>query len=247
VEGQVAAHQVILVTAVRVTGRVGVVLEEQDVAGDAVLAESLLGLVQEVLDDTLTGLVVDHELGDVVALRRRVFGMESRVEIEPRTVFQEHVGVARAGDDLLEEVASDVVGRQAALTVECAGQAILVLEAEDPSLHELTHSLARARNGRLTDIRVWRDVCQPVREVPARYRAVARSWFRTSGGRRRNFRRVLVRSRTATSRSRSVRLLFCVTLRARTPSWSASSRVIPSLKWSLRKRRISSAWPPIAA
>src|SRR5262249_10006402 len=113
----------------------------------------LLGLMQEILDDPLTGLVVDHELGDVLALRRRVLGMESRVEIEPRTVLQEDVGVARARDDLLEKIASDVVGRQAALTVDGTRQARPVVEAEDPPLHKLTHSLARARNGRLTDLR----------------------------------------------------------------------------------------------
>src|SRR5262249_18928113 len=40
-----------------------------------------------------------------------------------------------ARDHSLEEVASDVVGGQAALAVEHAGQAVLVLETEDPALH----------------------------------------------------------------------------------------------------------------
>src|SRR5215831_10843585 len=66
---------------------------------------------------------------------RRVLRMEPRVEIEPGSVLEEHVGVAGAGDDLLEQVPRDVVGRQAALTVEGAGEAVLVLEAEDPPLH----------------------------------------------------------------------------------------------------------------
>ena len=134
-EGHVPAHQVVLVAAVGVSRRVGVVLEEEDVAGDAVLAQPLLRLVQEVLDDTLARLVVDDELGDVVALGSGVLGMEAGVEVEPRAVLEEDVGVARPGDDLLEEVAGDVVGREAALAVEGAGQAVLVLEAEDPPLH----------------------------------------------------------------------------------------------------------------
>jgi hypothetical protein len=54
---------------------------------------------------------VDDELGDVVALRRGVLGMEPRVEVEPRAVLEEDVGVAGAGNDLLEQVAGDVVGR----------------------------------------------------------------------------------------------------------------------------------------
>ena len=135
-EADVAADQVVLVAAVGVAGRVGVVLEEQDVAGDPVLAQALLGLVQQVLDDPLAGLVVDDQLGDVVALGRGVLRVEAGVEVEPRAVLQEDVGVAGARDDLLEQVARDVVGRQAALAVERAGEPVLVLEAEDPALHE---------------------------------------------------------------------------------------------------------------
>jgi len=38
--------------------------------------------VQEVLDDALARLVVDHQLGDIIALRRRVLRMEAGVEVE---------------------------------------------------------------------------------------------------------------------------------------------------------------------
>src|SRR2546425_5415908 len=141
-ERYVSAHQVILVTTVRVTCRVCIVLEEQDVARDAIFAQALLRLVQEVLDDALARLVVDHQLGDVIALRRRVFGMESRVQVEPGPVFEEDIGVPRARDHLLEQIPRDVVGRQAPLAIEGAGQAVLVLEAEDAALH-LGLSLAR--------------------------------------------------------------------------------------------------------
>ena len=143
-EADVTADQVVLVAAVGVARRVGVVLEEQDVAGDPVLAQALLGLVQQVLDDALAGLVVDDQLGDVVALGRGVLRVEAGVQVEPRAVFQEHVGVARAGDDLLEQVAGDVVGRQAALAVQGTGEAVLVLEAEDPALHRRDSCLSGA-------------------------------------------------------------------------------------------------------
>jgi hypothetical protein len=123
------------VAAVGVAGRVRVVLEEQDIARDAVLAQPLLRLVQEILDDALAGLVVDDEIGDVVALGRRVFRVKARVEIEPRAIFEKDVGVAGAGNDLFEEVARDVVGREAPLAVERAGQAVLVLQTEDAPLH----------------------------------------------------------------------------------------------------------------
>jgi hypothetical protein len=134
-ERHVAADQVVLVAAVRVAGGVGVVLEEQDVARDAVLAQPLLGLVQKVFHDPLAGLVVDDQLGHVVALGRGVLRMEPGVEVQAGAVLEEHVGVAGARDDLLEQVPRDVVGRQPPLTVERAGETILVLEAEDPALH----------------------------------------------------------------------------------------------------------------
>src|SRR2546425_629719 len=129
-------------SAVRVAGGIRVVLEEQDIARDPVLAQPLLGLVQKVLDDALARLVVDHQLGDVIALRRRVLRVESCVQIQPSSIFQEHIRVAGAGDDFLEEIPRDVVGREAPLAVEGAGQAVLVLEAEDAALH-LDLSLAR--------------------------------------------------------------------------------------------------------
>jgi len=91
--------------------------------------------VPEVVDDPLPCLVVDDEFSDVIALGRRVLGVEPGVEVEARAVLEEDVRVAGAGDDLLEEVPRDVVGRQATLAVQGAGETVLVLEAEDPALH----------------------------------------------------------------------------------------------------------------
>src|SRR5438093_573934 len=52
-----------------------------------------------------------------------------------RCVLEEDLRVAGAGDDLLEEVPCDVVGRHATLAVQGAGETVLVLKAEDPALH----------------------------------------------------------------------------------------------------------------
>ena len=97
-------------TAVGVARRVGVVLEEEDVSGKPVLAQALLNLVPEVLDDPLARLVVADELDDVIALGRRVLGVESGVEVEARAVLEEDVCVASRGDDLLEEVRATLSG-----------------------------------------------------------------------------------------------------------------------------------------
>ena len=121
--------------AVGVARGVRVVLEEQDVAGDPVLAQALFRLVEEILDDPLARLVVDDELDHVVALGRRVLGMEPGVEVQPGAVLEEHVRVACARDHFLEEIAGDVVRRESALSVQRAGETVLVLEAEDPALH----------------------------------------------------------------------------------------------------------------
>ena len=182
-EGHVPADQVVLVAAVGVAGGVRVVLEEQDVAGDAVFAEPLLRLVQQVLDDALARLVMDDEVGDVVALGRGVLGMEARVEIEAGAVLEEDVGVAGARDDLLEEVPRHVVGRQAALAVQGAGEAVLVLEAEDAPLHVRTQANRGAAEGK--DVEGGRQRNQGCASS-------ARSWWSTSGGMRRNFRRSLL-------------------------------------------------------
>src|SRR5207245_4410535 len=149
--------EVVLVAAVGVAGGVRVVLEEKDVARDPVLVQVRLGLVPEVLDEALTGLVVAHQLGDVVALGRRVLGVESRVQIQPGAVLEEHVGVTGARDHSLEEVASDVVGGQAALAVEHTGEAVLVLEPEDPALHggcSRSRFVSTASNGQQLELRV---------------------------------------------------------------------------------------------
>src|SRR3989454_1454444 len=149
-EAHVPAHEVVLVAAVRIARRVGVVLEQEDVARDPVRAQALLGLVQEVFDDALARLVVNDELGHVVAFGRRVLGVEPRVEIQARSVLEEHVRVPRARDHLLEQVARDVVGAQAPLAVQGAGEAVLVLETEDPTLHRRGGSMPALSLARLT-------------------------------------------------------------------------------------------------
>jgi len=91
--------------------------------------------VPEVVDDPLPCLVVDDEFSDVIALGRRVLGVEPGVEVEARAVLEEDVRVVGTRDDFLEEVPRDVVGRHATLAVQGAGETVLVLKAEDPARH----------------------------------------------------------------------------------------------------------------
>ena len=131
----VAAGAVVLVAAVAVAGRVGVVLEQVDRAADRLLGEALLGRLDEALEDPLARLVVDDQLVQRVALGCGVLRVRPDVEVQPSAVLQEHVGAATPADDTTEQVAGDLVGAEPALPAQRARHAVLVLEAEDPPLH----------------------------------------------------------------------------------------------------------------
>jgi hypothetical protein len=130
--------QVVLVAAVRVPGRVGVVLEEVDIAGDALLVQAPLGVHEQAFEDPLAGLVVGHELAQVVALGSGVLGVAADVEVEARPVAQEHVAAAAPRHDAAEQVTRDLVRREPALTAEGTGDAVLGLDPEDPPVHGLS-------------------------------------------------------------------------------------------------------------
>jgi hypothetical protein len=134
----VPGDQVVFVAAVGVAGRVGVVLEQVDVAGDAFLVQPALGVHEQALEDPLPGLVVHDEVDEVVALGRRVFRVRADVEVEPGPVAEEDVRRAAPRHDPPEQVAGDLVRREPALAVERARDAVLVLEPEDAPIHAFT-------------------------------------------------------------------------------------------------------------
>ena len=105
----VPGDQVVLVAAVRVAGRVGVVLEQVDLAGDALVVQPLLGVDEQALEDPLAGPVVGDHVGDRVALGRRVLRVGADVQVEPRAVAQEHVAGPPPGHDPPEQVAGHLV------------------------------------------------------------------------------------------------------------------------------------------
>ena len=129
------AGQVVLVAAVGVAGRVGVVLEQVDDASDALLAQPGLGPGDEVVEDPLPRLVVGDEIGDRVALGRGVLGVAADVEVEAGAVLQEHVRGAAPADHPAEQVAGHLVGAEPTLAAQRAGDAVLVLEPEDAFVH----------------------------------------------------------------------------------------------------------------
>src|SRR5450759_1895818 len=128
--------QVVLVAAVGVAGRVGVVLEQVDPARRTLAVEPFLGVDHQALEHPLPRSVVRDELPDVVALGGRVLGVRADVEVQPRAVPQEHVGRAPPRDDLAEQVPRNLVRRELAAVVRRAGDPELGLEAKDPTVHQ---------------------------------------------------------------------------------------------------------------
>jgi hypothetical protein len=105
----VPGDQVVLVAAVRVAGGVGVVLEQVDLTGDALVVQALLRVDEQALQDPLAGTVVHHHVGHRVTLGRGVLRVRSDVQIETGAVAEEDVARPAPGDDPAEQVAGDLV------------------------------------------------------------------------------------------------------------------------------------------
>ena len=88
----VPADQVVLVAPVGVAGAIGVVLEDEDLAPNSLFLQTLLGSLDQALEDSLACLVVRDHIFDHIALGSGELGMGSNVEVEPGSVLQEHVG-----------------------------------------------------------------------------------------------------------------------------------------------------------
>ena len=132
--------QIVLVAAVGVARRVGVVLEQVDVAADALVGQPLLGVDQQVFQHPLAGAVVGDELHQAVALGGRILRVAPDVEVQPRAVAKEDIGAAAPRHHPAEQVAGNLVGAQPAMAVEGAGHTEFGLDAHDSPLHltELT-------------------------------------------------------------------------------------------------------------
>ena len=62
------------------------------------------------------------------------------IEVEARAVAEEDVARAPPRDDPPEQIARDLVGSEPALALRRAGDAVLVLDPEDPPLYAPTLS-----------------------------------------------------------------------------------------------------------
>ena len=150
-------------------------LNRKTTPADALLPQPGLGRVDQVLEDPLPGLVVDHQVGDGVALGGGVLGVAADVEVEAGAVLQEHVGRPAPAHHPAEQVAGDLVRAQPALAAQRAGDPVLVLQAEDATIHACGSS-APALHGCCADRAIGpvMEAAEPPRTVPASERAPAR-------------------------------------------------------------------------
>ena len=132
--------QIVLVAAVGVARRVGVVLEQVDVAADALVGQPLLGVDQQVLQHPLARAIVGDELHEAVALRGRILRVAADIEVQPRAVAEEDVRASAPRHHTPEQITCDLVGTQPSMPVKGAGHTEFGLDAHDPPLHliELT-------------------------------------------------------------------------------------------------------------
>ena len=75
------------------------------------------------------------QLSHRVALRSGVLGVAAHIEVQAGTIGEEDVAAAAPCHDAAEQVAGDLIRRQAPLPLECAGDAVLGLDAEDAPFH----------------------------------------------------------------------------------------------------------------
>src|SRR3546814_10098969 len=80
------------------------------------------------------------QLGEVVALGRRVLRMRAHVEVQPGPVAEKDIGAAPPGHHPPEQIAGNLVRTETPVTMKRAGHTEFSLNPHDPSLHmfELT-------------------------------------------------------------------------------------------------------------
>ena len=105
VEIGAAVRQIIFVAAVRVADKIGIVFEDRQLTLKTFLMHLVLRIIEQVFQNPLTGLVVDHHIHGAGALGRGVLRMTARVEIKARSIFQKDIEKTFGGNELLKQIA----------------------------------------------------------------------------------------------------------------------------------------------
>ena len=87
-------------------------LNTRDIAGDAFLAQPLGGVREQPFEDPLARLVMDDQVKHAAALRRRVFRVADRVQVQAAPVPEQHAAALAPGHDRAEQAAPRLLRRQ---------------------------------------------------------------------------------------------------------------------------------------
>ena len=131
-------NEKVLVATVGIARGVGVVLEQIDVAGDALLAESLLGIHTQPFQDPLPRTIVSDQLLHAVAFGGRILRVAAYIEVQPGPVAQEDIATSAPGNNTSKQIARYFVGTEPALSPERAGDAVFGFDSEDAAIHVST-------------------------------------------------------------------------------------------------------------
>src|SRR5215211_5033546 len=121
--------------AIGVAVTVGVVLEQIDIAGNALARQPVLSVDDEILEDPFARTIVVDELDQIVAFCGRVLRMGADVEVYPRSVAQKDIAAAPPRHDPPEEIARNFVRSEPSRAARGARDAILCLKSEDSAVH----------------------------------------------------------------------------------------------------------------
>ena len=129
----VAAHEEVFVAPVGIAKRVRIILENVDFPGETFFSQSFFSRRQAGFKQSLTGLIVDDEIENVVTFGGGIFRMAAGVLIKPSAVYQESVGGPAVWNESFKNIPKHLLHRQIDPSVRRKNETVLILQTEDPS------------------------------------------------------------------------------------------------------------------
>ena len=120
-------------TTVGVTDGINVVLQQVDLATDALVGKLCFSLFSEFIQDDLARAVVRYQLRDRIALSGGVLRVASDIEVHTTSIGGENVGCPVLSDHRAEHVAGNLIRSQTARAIQRQSDAELGLNTGDAS------------------------------------------------------------------------------------------------------------------
>ena len=143
-------------------------LEQIDVASDALLSESLLGIHAQPFQDALPRTIVGDQLLHAVAFSGRILRVAAYIEVQPGPVAQEDIAASAPCNHASKQIARYFIGTEPALSPERAGDAVFGFDSEDAAIHVSTVGVSGSLRRGLRALQQVRQgvAFQPVEQTP---------------------------------------------------------------------------------